>query len=305
MTFVPPGAAADLDWLSGPVHDSASEACGQSTSCTGDGRDGDFRDRSTVICPGPRSELVVEVITEDLFGSSLSIGAWQKRGNDLGLFDQAVCTQLSGGSGSRPRMRVPSVKELVGLLDLSRAGGVIPAGIQVSGGRIWAAVDGDSTYLLEPTTGVVTRAGFLSNLTGTQMLCLAESTSTGSTNIVPAFTEQTTGRVDDQFTRLRWATGLTATGKSWAQALTTCNTLEGACGRWRLPNYKELASLVPFDREATQTSVDRLSGAFWSSSPTPGSSTGALVWNFTATNGPLSESRAMTSTASVLCVQDL
>jgi len=65
----------------------------------------------------------------------------------------------------------------------------------------------------------------------------------------PRFTDNTggeTGTVTDNLTGLMWAKNANAAGgKSWASAITYCNSLTlGEHDDWRLPNIKELFSLI-------------------------------------------------------------
>jgi hypothetical protein len=71
----------------------------------------------------------------------------------------------------------------------------------------------------------------------------------------PRFTENSDGTVTDNLTGLIWLKNANCAGttKKWADALTYCNNLaSGSCGltdgsvagNWRLPNVKELQSLI-------------------------------------------------------------
>jgi len=70
----------------------------------------------------------------------------------------------------------------------------------------------------------------------------------------PRFTDNTDGTVTDNLTGLIWLKDANCDeSKNWANALTWCNSLaSGACGLtdnsvagdWRLPNVKELHSLI-------------------------------------------------------------
>jgi len=74
----------------------------------------------------------------------------------------------------------------------------------------------------------------------------------------PRFTDNSNGTVTDNLTGLIWlknANCATVSPKTWANALTNCNSLaSGVCGltdgstagQWRLPNVKELQSLIDF-----------------------------------------------------------
>ena len=78
----------------------------------------------------------------------------------------------------------------------------------------------------------------------------------GVTWPVPRFTDNGDGTVTDNLTGLVWLKNANCFGiRTWANALIDCNSLaDGACGLtdgsvagdWRLPNVKELQSLIDF-----------------------------------------------------------
>jgi hypothetical protein len=118
----------------------------------------------------------------------------------------------------------------------------------------------------------------------------------------PRFTWPGDGTMIDHLTGLIWLEDLNCFGTSdWATALTDCNGLaDGSCGLtdgssagdWRLPNIRELHSLVDYDSTATGlhstalperwTKGDPLSPTqvgYWSSTPYGHPITGAwVVW---------------------------
>ncbi|QOX80502.1 DUF1566 domain-containing protein [Trichlorobacter lovleyi] len=97
----------------------------------------------------------------------------------------------------------------------------------------------------------------------------------------PRFVENGDGTVTDKLTGLIWLQYANCFGNmDWYNALTTANTLaSGACGlsdgstagQWRLPNVKELESLVDFQQQAPPVPVDspflfsNLQAVYWSS----------------------------------------
>jgi hypothetical protein len=74
----------------------------------------------------------------------------------------------------------------------------------------------------------------------------------------PRFTDNNNGTVTDNLTRLIWMKDANAFGQiTWDQALTAANSLKSGdagltdgshAGDWRLPNIKELQSLVDYGR---------------------------------------------------------
>jgi len=78
-------------------------------------------------------------------------------------------------------------------------------------------------------------------------------------SVSPRFTDNRDGSVKDNLTGLTWLKNANCFGeRNWADALTASNTLaSGSCGLtdssvagvWRLPNVKELESLIDFGQE--------------------------------------------------------
>jgi WD40 repeat protein len=92
------------------------------------------------------------------------------------------------------------------------------------------------------------------------------------------------GTVLDTLTKLTWQRSLDAATRSWSEAGAYCAslTLDGA--GWRLPNMKELQTLI--DERTTSPAIDRAafpdtpSEAFWTSSPLVGGPVEAWFVNF-------------------------
>ena len=95
---------------------------------------------------------------------------------------------------------------------------------------------------------------------------------------VPRFKDNSDGTVTDQLTGLVWLKKTDCAPKTfWSDALTFCNALaSGSCGLtdgsvagdWRLPNRKELLSLIDYSKSKlpTENPFDPgLSTSFWSS----------------------------------------
>jgi len=97
----------------------------------------------------------------------------------------------------------------------------------------------------------------------------------------PRFTDNGNGTVTDNLTGLIWTKNANAFGrKDWSDALTAANTLASGsggltdgsqAGDWRLPNVRELQSLVDYGRNnptlpAGHPFTNVLSDSYWSSS---------------------------------------
>ena len=170
------------------------------------------------------------------------------------------------------------------------------------------SLDGNLEYFfsVDPMTGLVTYPS--STPLAYQTACLVyPNVSTTLPGSTPSLSESG-DEVRDGNTRLAWNFGDWEDGFafSWSQALDHCNRLGNSCGRWRLPSYKELATLACFDQESSGTWADELSGSFWTSTRSPSSSGEAYVWHLDATQDFPTSSLDGTATAhAVLCVRDL
>ena len=83
----------------------------------------------------------------------------------------------------------------------------------------------------------------------------------------PRFTDNGNGTITDELTGLMWdQSGNTAGGpKTWAQALSDCNGLSlGGHDDWRLPNRKELRSLVNYEVFNSADWLNNTAGLFTS-----------------------------------------
>ena len=160
--------------------------------------------------------------------------------------------------------RVSATDAQVAALDSAISDGNIKSGVTIFG------VDGSYSGSAEvPRTGQTE----CYNTAGTLDADCNEATSTGQDGYwadqgvgvawpIPRFTDNGDGTVTDNLTGLIWlkvanynSTTPTTGGAIWANALTFCNGLEdGECGLsdgssagdWRLPNLKELYSLLDF-----------------------------------------------------------
>jgi hypothetical protein len=117
----------------------------------------------------------------------------------------------------------------------------------------------------------------------------------------PRFTDNNNGTVTDRLTGLIWMKNANAFGmQKWSDALTTANTLASGsggladvskAGDWRLPNVRELQSLLDYDRSPALplghpfTAATTLFGPFWSSTSRDGDGNAAWIVQFGGMNG--------------------
>jgi hypothetical protein len=187
---------------------------------------------------------------------------------------------LSDGS-TAGQWRLPSIKELQSLMDRSRSNPALPAGHPFSGvaGGYWSSSTyanyNDYAWYASMHGGFVkgsytktnnnvwpVRAGKCFNTAGAEITCDGTSqdgaAQRGVASHNPRFTDNGNGTVTDKLTRLVWLKNANCFGSQmWATAINLVNSLAtGACGltdssaagQWRLPNIKELQSLMDRSR---------------------------------------------------------
>jgi hypothetical protein len=200
--------------------------------------------------------------------------------------------------------RLPTRLELVSLLDHGRAtGGALPAAFAAaSGGAHWTSSMSGLTattyyFVVNDAYGIWSMT-FATNTLNSR--CVRGTGLTGTKQVG-------TDTVVDTLTGLEWQrSALDDTEITWAAALAYCEALVHAGHNdWRLPNLKELATIVdesasmaPFiDQAQFGTSAATM---YWSSSPSllfPGYA------NALQTSSGISPNRDMTLTASARCVR--
>jgi hypothetical protein len=145
----------------------------------------------------------------------------------------------------------------------------------------WSAVGAEDGIYVIPSMKVVPKTGQTETY-GTRDDGALQKGVTCST---PRFTDNGNGTVTDNLTRLIWMKNANALGPTnWVNALTTANTLASGmadlsdgsqAGDWRLPNVRELQSLVDYGRFNPALPADHPftivpSSYFWSSTTCAG-----------------------------------
>lgn len=109
----------------------------------------------------------------------------------------------------------------------------------------------------------------------------------------PRFTDNSDGTVTDNLTGLIWLQNANCDGvKNWNDALTFCNMLSsGQCGltdgsnEWRLPNIKELNSLIDFSNVdpplPSGHPFDNVFETYWSSTTYAGNTPTGMTYAWT------------------------
>ncbi|MEI6206550.1 MAG: DUF1566 domain-containing protein [Desulfuromonadales bacterium] len=271
---------------------SCYDAAGGAISCSGTGQDGELK--SGVVWPDPRfTDNANGTVSDNLTGL-----IWTKDANSpgpaacgpattktwQGALDYADCLNSNYYLGYND-WRVPSIRELGGLVDKSRTNPALPAGhpftsVQSSG--YWAGstyafstsnawlvgmIGGFVTYVSKSYNGIYVwpvRSGQSSAPAPTPKSGQISSYAArddgallpGVTWPAPRFTDNTNGTVTDNLTGLIWLKNANCFGtQTWNNALIKSNTLaSGACGltdasktgEWHLANSNELWSLVDY-----------------------------------------------------------
>ncbi|MFZ4858968.1 MAG: putative Ig domain-containing protein [Desulfuromonadaceae bacterium] len=290
-----------------PVPQTGQTLCfnsiGAEIPCAGTGQDGDIK--SGVAWPDPRfSDNGNGTVSDNLTGLM-----WTKDANApgptacapavlktwQGALDYAACLNANSYLGYAD-WRVPSIRELGGLMDTSRFSPALTAGhpfgvIQDSSGywssstyygtdSAWVVImySGNlNSYTKTTRAGHVwpVRSGELSNTpaptpkTGQTSIYAAHDDGALQTGVAipsPRFTDNLDGSVTDNLTGLTWLKNANCfADQTWDIALDKSNTLaSGSCGltdgseagNWRLPNKNELWSLVDYGCSNPALTVD-------------------------------------------------
>jgi hypothetical protein len=100
----------------------------------------------------------------------------------------------------------------------------------------------------------------------------------------PRYDLSIAGTVHDTSTQLTWQQAASADRVSWTDAGTACTALDLQGKGWRLPNMKELQTLVDESRAAaaidTQAFPDTPGEGFWAATPHVDSATSAWFVSF-------------------------
>ena len=237
-------------------------ANGAVISCTGTGQDGDY-----AINAQSYTDNANGTITDNVTGL-----VWQQLANN-GYFDwtsaNTYCSNLTLGGVSG--WRLPSLIELIGLLNYGNSNSYIDSSYFLAGGGYWSttsdAYNNSAAWALwfVPSTN----NGVAYSKTGDFMGVKCVRGGEGA----PALVDNSNGTVTDNSTLLTWQQNESPT-MSWQDALTYCEGLSLAGQTdWRLPNIKELASLVDYAKY--NPAINKLlfanatPTAYWSSTTDP------------------------------------
>ncbi len=272
-----------------------STSSGSLTSCAGTGQDGAYS-----INPPSYTDNGDGTVTDNVTGL-----VWQKR--DDGLMRDSIsannyCSSLN--LGGQTGWRLPSLVELISIVNY----GALSPSI-------------NPTYF--PGTGIYyywTSTPYASDPAFTWSVYFAWGTTDHSSNngtssthyarcirggqAAPQLTNNADGTITDNNTLLTWQQGETSV-MTWQSALSYCESLALATrADWRLPNAKELVSLVDYAKRGPSINATMFPNAksvpYWSSTSDNLDRMGAWTVNFL--DGGLSDTTKSTG-AQVRCVR--
>lgn len=194
-------------------------------------------------------------------------------------WQEAAAYCASMGQGGNGAWRLPTAKELASITDYSLYGpslnGIFSGD---STGYHWTSVDSadnaDYAWVVSAWNGQVTTA----QKTGTENVRCVSGTSEQS-----SYSDNNDGTVSDATYKLTWQQSYER-GINWKDALNYCETLELANHTdWRMPNARELNSLVDYSRyrNAIDPLFNSIDNAYWTSTTDPLEHHTAKCFNFT------------------------
>jgi hypothetical protein len=156
----------------------------------------------------------------------------------------------------------------------------------------WSAVGAEDGFYVIPTMKVVPKTGQTATYNTGDDGALQRGVASPS----PRFTDNGNGTVTDNLTKLIWMKNAGALGlQPWPMALTTANNLHSGsipglndgsqAGDWRLPNVRELQSLVDYGRYNPALPADHpftevVPSEYWSSTTFTPYTTSAWLVSF-------------------------
>jgi len=207
---------------------------------------------------------------------------WVKARGDKTTWEDALAGAATCAVGGHADWRMPTIKELYSLVDFRGKSGRTDAecvpyidtnyfeivfgdatGGRVIDGQDWSATEYLGTTMVgEPTTfgvnfidGRIKGYGRNDPQSGGAKTLYARYVRGNPSYGVNAFFDRGDGTVADESTGLTWQQGDSEQTLTWSAALAYCESLAvGGHDDWRLPNAKELQSIVDYTRAPLITS---------------------------------------------------
>jgi len=197
------------------------------------------------------------------------------------------CEALTLPSGGYSDWRLPNGRELMPIVDYGRITPAIDTEyfVDCSSSAYWS----DSTLAVGSTA-----AWFVNFYDGSTWFSTKSYTRhyvrcvCGGATPAPVFHDNENGTVSDSVTGLMWqqGDGQNDSGRTWEEALDYCEVLtlpSAGYSDWRLPNVRELGSIVDWDRNNPTLDTEYFPGcrlaAYWSSSTNAYSYDVFSAWN--------------------------
>ena len=262
-------------------------------------------DMDYVINPPSYTDNGDGTITDNVTGL-----IWQKQ-NDATTREWDVAnTYCSNNTPGLPGTgwRLPTRMELVGILNYGTFGPAINTTSFIStqssyywSSSTWAGYASIIAWRVDFNNGY-TGLNDMQGLLGLQYVrCVRGQSPTLS------YTDNGNGTVTDNVTGLMWQQQDDNITKSWESALSYCENLSLATyPDWRLPNVKELNSLV--DNSRYNTAIDPVftgtnASYYWSSTTDISDATYAYAWNVTFNEGNTGAGSKLSASLYVRCVR--
>jgi hypothetical protein len=211
---------------------------------------------------------------------------WERTvGPDALSWDRAKARCACVSTGGYHDWRLPMRIELVSIVDFTKSDPAID-------GDAFPSTPSDYFWTSSPVATSADAAWYLYFFDGNthsmakdtpyRARCVRTNASAVATS--PSFTIAVDGTVVDARSKLVWQRDAEANGLAWADAKAYCETLPLAGGGFRLPNMKELQTLVDEGAVDPAVDLDAFPGApsesFWTATPLAGGATEAWFVNF-------------------------
>jgi LSD1 subclass zinc finger protein len=232
--------------------DSRTPFCGARPDggCALTGEDGDYLLETSNYLPAPDAGLSVSTTIDMLTGLTWTVAS--SSGQLTGWSSAAqTCSALGAG------WSLPTVIELVSLLDLGHAGAaLIDPGFPgfTTAGPYWTVTQPSTTSaaVVDFNSGSISPLSLTSGAASVRCALPPQTITAPSYVGLDAGSSSVLVEFTDTHTSFTWA----YQSKSyplWSDALSACNQLESLdCSGWRLPSYKEMATLLAFGAVTNQ-----------------------------------------------------
>lgn len=244
-------------------------------------------------------------ITDNLTGLM-----WQQGDSSPTTYSQTdAATYCSGSSlGGHSDWRLPSIRELQGIVNYGNYGPAISTTYfpSTQSSFYWSSTAYDNNaavaWVVEFTFGAVR---YVTTVPTTMKY--ARCVRLGKSQ-PPSLVDNGNGTITDNVTTLMWQKQDDGTQKTWANALSYCSGLSlGGYADWRLPNVKELTSIVNYTLWNPAIDLTYFpaaqSNSYWSSTTDVHNTVNAVAWNVLFFDGGADNSAGEANVFYARCVR--